>query len=249
MGSSTHSGSSRRPVDFYRKARAVGLRTPLVNRVVPAIDDVVLTLRDGSVQDAAIFERLFRGRDPYGFRREVEQKRFARAEQILERLYGEQRIGRMLEVGCAEGNFTRRIASRCEHLDATDVSPTAVARAKESCMGLEHVVIQVANLRDDPFPCPPYGVILVIGVLEYIRRPNAIRVILDKLVDGITPQGYLLIGTTLLGTGRSLWSRVMLRDGWINQEATKHPSLEVLSIVQDQFACPFEHILLRKRSC
>jgi chemotaxis methyl-accepting protein methylase len=52
------------------------------------------------------------------------------------------------EPACSVGELTAMLAGRCARLLATDVSETAVERARRRCAGLHHVRIECRDLRD-----------------------------------------------------------------------------------------------------
>lgn len=73
------------------------------------------------------FEEIFkRAGDPWEFENsEFEDMRFKVMRDYLLEVGG----GKVLELGCAEGHFTERIAGDCESLVCIDVSPTAIKKA------------------------------------------------------------------------------------------------------------------------
>jgi trans-aconitate methyltransferase len=54
------------------------------------------------------------------------------------------------EPACSIGELTVLLAQRCEHLLATDVSPTAVERARQRCAHLGNVTVECRDLRTQP---------------------------------------------------------------------------------------------------
>lgn len=76
-------------------------------------------------------EQLFRwSDDPWNFESsQYEQDRLQFLSEIVKR-YSHETI---LEVGCAEGVFTERLYGLSKQVVAIDVSPTALARAKQRC--------------------------------------------------------------------------------------------------------------------
>jgi len=210
--------------------------------------DLAMLLRDNSKYSRRRFENLFRSSsDPYRFAEELEQRRLHRALELLSTAHPEE-FSNALEVGCAGGAFTRILAPHCQHLDAIDVSPTALERSKFYCAGLSQVDFSALNLYSDPLPHPPYDVITASGVLEYIARPWLLRACLAKLVAGLKPGGLLLLGPTLEGSSSGWWARLLLREEWIHREAARHPALQVEAVEQAQYLCRFEHMLLRKQT-
>lgn len=76
-------------------------------------------------------ERLFQwSTDPWNFQTSrYEQDRFRWLLATIEK-YPHNRV---LEVGCAEGLFTKHLMEIAKHVVAIDVSPTALARARSRC--------------------------------------------------------------------------------------------------------------------
>jgi SAM-dependent methyltransferase len=90
--------------------------------------------------DAGYFEGLYRADpDPWGFSTSAYEQ--AKYDATLAALGGE-RVARALEVGCAIGVLTRRLAALCERLLAIDVSETALAQARERCADLPNVELR-----------------------------------------------------------------------------------------------------------
>jgi len=74
------------------------------------------------------FEKLYAEKgDPWAF--ETSPYERAKYDHTLDRLPAE-RIGDLLEVGCANGVLTERLADRCDRLLGVDVSDTALAAAR-----------------------------------------------------------------------------------------------------------------------
>lgn len=131
------------------------------------------------------------------------------------------RCGRVLEIGCGTGEFTRRLAGRAERVLAVDLSPRMieVARARsEGCANVEYVVGDVMGLplADEEFDCVATLTTLhhlpMEEVLKKIRkalRPGGVFVCLDLyqrssfgelLLGGVAFPASLLL--SLIKTGR-----------------------------------------------
>jgi SAM-dependent methyltransferase len=81
----------------------------------------------------AYFEEMFASTpDPWGFESSPYEQ--AKYDHTLAAL-GNRRYGRALEIGCANGVLTQRLASQCGDLLAIDVSTTALASARSRCAG------------------------------------------------------------------------------------------------------------------
>lgn len=88
------------------------------------------------------FERMFADNpDPWKFETSpYESAKFDASTAAL----GQRRYKRALEVGCANGVLSQRLATRCDALVAIDVSDTALARARSR--NAESVHIEFAKM-------------------------------------------------------------------------------------------------------
>ena len=85
-----------------------------------------MTERELVTQKAqAFFDDLWRQGDPWEFETsDFERDKYARQFAILEG----RRYARVLEIGCGNGCFTRRLAGIADHVLALDISPTPLHR-------------------------------------------------------------------------------------------------------------------------
>jgi SAM-dependent methyltransferase len=223
-------------------ARIPGLRGPTRFAL-----ELKASVFDSSARDRTTVEKLFASRvDPYEFAREPE--RFDRACEMLDKVCPSEGFVRALEIGCAEGIFTERLSGRCQSILALDLSKTALARAHERCHRFTHVAFAEWDLRNDSI-VGQFDLIVAVGVLEYIRRPTALTDACDRVVAALGPGGYLLSGNTIVdGDNESRWwAKRLLRGTWINKYLARDPRLQVVSTALDDFICPFEHVLFRRR--
>lgn len=97
-------------------------------------------MRHQTSLDAAYFEQIFRkSPDPWGFETSAyEQEKYAQTLAAL----GGKRFKHVLEVGCANGVLTARLAPHCHRLLAIDVSETALLAARERCADLPYVAFE-----------------------------------------------------------------------------------------------------------
>ncbi len=93
------------------------------------------------------FERLFRwSQDPWNFEASsYERRRFQGLLEIVKQ-YPHDTI---LEVGCAEGVFTSELSKIAKRVVAIDVSPTALARAKQRCKDVTFVQSSLQDFQWD----------------------------------------------------------------------------------------------------
>ena len=91
------------------------------------------------------FEGLWKRGDPWEF----ETSEFERAKYDEEiRIVSGRRHERVLEMGCGAGAFTRRLSPLADRVLALDVSPTAIARAREAEAGPGNTEFRVQNIMD-----------------------------------------------------------------------------------------------------
>jgi SAM-dependent methyltransferase len=75
---------------------------------------------------------------------EFEQARCARLLTLL----ADRHYGRVLELGCGAGYFTRLLARLADRIVACDIAPSAIARARALGADLQSVDFRVANIMD-----------------------------------------------------------------------------------------------------
>jgi len=76
-----------------------------------------------------------------------------------------------IEIGCSIGVLTARLALRCRSLDAVDLSPTAVAKAKIVCAAFDNIRFHDAAAPHG-LPPGPYDLIILSEVLYYLDRTD-----------------------------------------------------------------------------
>ena len=84
---------------------------------------------DADRRAAAYFSELWRGADPWDLETSpFEQAKYDAQLALIDA--GARRYGRALEIGCAAGAFTRRLAERCDSVVALDIAEPAIALAR-----------------------------------------------------------------------------------------------------------------------
>lgn len=142
-----------------------------------------------AIIDAAGFETLFREKaDPWDYATSPFE---AYKRVVLLRACGARVRGRGLELACAIGETTRRLAPRCLRLLAVDSSATALAEAKRRTRGHRNVCLRHALLPRQ-MPRGPFDLIVVSEILYYLR-PNDLRALVPQLRAALAPGGRLVI--------------------------------------------------------
>jgi SAM-dependent methyltransferase len=147
-----------------------------------------MTRRRHSI-DANYFEGLYRAAaDPWGFATSAYEQ--AKYDATLAALGGE-RSRRALEVGCAIGVLTARLASVCDHLLSVDVSETALEAARSRCANLANVELRHMSLPAEA-PEGAFDLIVLSEVAYYWDDADLVRMG-DLLNRKAVPGGRVLL--------------------------------------------------------
>lgn len=135
---------------------------------------------------ADYFDRMYEeAPDPWGFAgRWYEERKRAVLLASLPR----RRFGRALEIGCSIGVTTEQLAERVDDLLATDISPSAVQRARAR-VG-DRARVEQLDLHDG-VPTGPFDLIVLSEVGYYLQR-EPLRRALQQLRDALAPDGVLV---------------------------------------------------------
>ncbi len=188
----------------------------------------VLRKRPSAVADAC--ETLYAGHaDPWNYVSEGQQGRYRQALAIVDAVLAKSRDARVLEIGCGEGAFSELLATRPVRLLCVDVSPTALARARERLAGRANVEFRQFDILADGI-APEFDLVVMDHVIDMFHRRAAYRYIAGKIAAALKPDGRALIGAM---RGSSLveaawWSRPVLRGGaaildWIGRRTALEP--------------------------
>lgn len=98
--------------------------------------------------------------------------------------------GSALELACAEGHFTQRLAAKVGRLLATDISPRALARARARCEGAPNVAFQTLDFIRSPIP-GSFDLIVCSEALYYSGR--SLGRVARKIAASLKPGGWLVM--------------------------------------------------------
>jgi SAM-dependent methyltransferase len=146
-------------------------------------------VRKSKSLDGAYFEGLYAADpDPWGFAsRDYEAGKYADTLAAL----GPGRSRRALEMGCSIGVFTRTLAPRCDALVATEVSGTALERARARCADLANIDFRLARRVDDGFD----GTfdLMVLSEVVYYWDDTDLAAVAAAIDRALAPGGRLLL--------------------------------------------------------
>jgi len=144
--------------------------------------------RDRSI-DPAWFEALYREQgDPWDFETSAYER--AKYDHTLSSLPA-GRFASALEVGCANGVLTQRLAPRCDRLLAIDVSDTALEAARTRCAGQSQVAFERRRVPQEA-PEGRFDLILLSEVIYYLDVGDLAR-LADWLRGSVASGGHLLL--------------------------------------------------------
>lgn len=146
--------------------------------------------RKGSI-DPDWFEDLFaREGDPWGFETSAYEQ--AKYDDTLAHLPAGS-IDRALEVGCANGVLTERLALvAVRDLVATDVSATALAAARIRCAKRLNVRF-LEQRAPREMPAGPFNLLVLSEVVYYWDPADVARLADWVSAGGVAPGGHLLL--------------------------------------------------------
>ena len=133
------------------------------------------------------WDEFFETADPWNYDSPYEQLKYDRTFAMIP----PGRIGRALELACAEGRFTARLAARAEHVRALDISRTALDRAAERCREFGHVEYVASDFFASPIE-GKWDLITCAEVLYYMPDAGGLAVMAGRVCDALNPGGYFI---------------------------------------------------------
>jgi SAM-dependent methyltransferase len=136
----------------------------------------------------AFFDAKYKSEaDPWNFATDAyEQSRYCETLGVL----AGRVFLRALEPGCSIGVLTEQLARFCGHVDAFDISATAVSKARNRCHHLDNVEIRHASLGDG-IPGRSYDLI-VLSEIGYYFSAAELSSLAQQVVCRLVPGGILL---------------------------------------------------------
>jgi SAM-dependent methyltransferase len=150
--------------------------------------------RDIGLQAREHFEELWRRGDPWDTR--VSDFEQAKYEFEFELING-RRYGRVLEIGCGTGSFTRRLARVADHVLALDIAESALALTAEEVSDCGNVELREVNIMEwDLSAEGPWDLITVLDTLYCFTGAYSfvdIACLAAGLFSSSAPDGRLLV--------------------------------------------------------
>ena len=164
------------------------------------------------------FEDAWRAGDPWDFETStLDQESYARQLSLL----GGRRYGRVLEIGCGAGAFTRRLAALADRVLAVGVAPSAIERAlRDAPPNVEFRVGDVMEL--DPVREGPWDLVVMSETIYYLGWLYTffeVGWLADQVFEATRSGGRFLMANTYGTRSQSLmqpWLIDTYRDLFIN---------------------------------
>lgn len=140
-------------------------------------------------------DRVFgRGPDPYGYGSVAYEKgRLSAMEDVLKG----RRYKAALEIGAAEGAFTLRLARLADSVIGLELSPVALARAREALRARPGLSLEEADVRTwEPAGSCRFDLIVCGDVLYYLDKPvvaDEFEAAFPRIAGWLAPSGRLLL--------------------------------------------------------
>jgi SAM-dependent methyltransferase len=147
------------------------------------------------------FEDAWRVGDPWDLETSaLDQESYARQLALV----GDRRYERVLELGCAAGAFTRRLAELADHVLALDVAPSAIERAQADAPA--NVEFRAGDAMElDPVAEGPWDLAVMSETIYYLGWLYTffeVGYFAAQLFEATRPGGRFLMANTYAG-GRS----------------------------------------------
>ncbi|MET4118007.1 2-polyprenyl-3-methyl-5-hydroxy-6-metoxy-1,4-benzoquinol methylase [Bradyrhizobium sp. JR1.5] len=117
-----------------------------------------------------------------------------RHTQLLRLSLSDGAVSNGLEVGCAAGAFTEKLAPHCKRLTVIDVMPRAIGRAVQRTKRWSHISWAASDILQFS-TAELFDLIVVAEVLYYLEDMTQMRIAVDNMVKMLAPGGHLIFGS------------------------------------------------------
>jgi SAM-dependent methyltransferase len=146
------------------------------------------------------------------FETDAEQQRYHAVLSAIGRLRGPAAWGDVLEIGCAEGLFTRELVERSNSVTACDVSPIACERTAAAVPGARVRRIDISREAIEG----TFDVVFLMCVLGTLHGRRTLRRVSANIAHALRPGGLLIFNELRFHDPRvesSWWPRVLVEGG------------------------------------
>lgn len=103
-------------------------------------------------------------------------------------------LGSVLEIGCANGDFTAQLAEVTSKLSACDISERACRATRERVPAANVFILDI--LESSEFGA--YDAVIAMDLLDCIQLPWRVNKVVERLIEAVRPDGLLVVSSTRL---------------------------------------------------
>ncbi len=165
----------------------------------------------------------------------IEGERYTHVIEAVARQLGNPAWGNVLEVGCAQGVFTKELTLKARSLTASDISPVACERTAERFVGNAGVHVKQHDITQEPIT-GQYDVVFALDLLESLHGRVRIGSVIEKLAGAVSPGGLLVVSGSRLPEHmrKSRWAGRLI-EGADNHLAFIGARADLRSISQERY--------------
>ncbi len=141
-----------------------------------------------AVDEQSYWDGIFSREDPWDYLNAYEQQKYRHTLEMIP----ERSSARVLELGCAEGLFTKMLSDKAGAILAVDISKRALERATVRCAGLESVKFKQHDIAQG-IPVGEFDLIICSEILYYLRDRFAVEAFAGQIAQILPPGGHLLM--------------------------------------------------------
>jgi SAM-dependent methyltransferase len=193
-----------------------------VKGILQRVPGLALTYRHARLLSSVAYERwwleLQQRNDrailngEWHFETDAEQQRYHSVLSAVGRLRGPAAWGDVLEIGCAEGLFTREVVERSNSVTAYDVSPIACERAALAVPGARVRRLDVSREAIEG----TFDIVFLMCVLGTLHGRRTLRRVSANIARAVRPGGLLIFNELRFHDARiegSWWARALVEGG------------------------------------
>lgn len=110
----------------------------------------------------------------WGAKTPAGQKRYDNKFEIFKKICKPQNKHIILEIGCGDGEFTKRLVSINSQIIATDLTPSVVAKGRKTIKG-KNIKFMVDNAEKMQFKDKSFDIVCGVSILHHIDREKSLR--------------------------------------------------------------------------
>lgn len=104
------------------------------------------------------------------------QRRYDNKFELLKKLCSPSKNSKILEIGCGDGEFTRRLVGLPGQITASDITPAVIKRGEKSCGDKSKMLVfKLENAEKLSFRNDSFDIVCGISILHHIKISPALK--------------------------------------------------------------------------